>query len=299
MSWDGTLLAAKIKMAAELQIVKYLGKKRKLTEERLVSWQTESGIRTKRRFDEELNYEADIAQTVALASIVVSRNPRKKRECDEHRSSSWWVEGFRTWDNAAFKKRLRVSRETFDFILNEISDEIAKKPTRMKPNPTSPSTQLAVCLYRLAHGCSYLTVGDLFGIAAPTAYCIFMDVCKVLVNTLYDRMVYLPRTAEEWSNELKGFIENWEFPCVGAWYGFHVYVSTTLKNFYSYKKRYSVTNMGFIGYNKRFMFAAVGAPGSTHDSRLLQNCDVYAKIEEGNILPKSSLNLHPYMVKFH
>ena len=28
------------------------------------------------------------------------------------------------------------------------------------------------------------------------------------------------------------------FPCVGAWDGFHVYVSTKLKNFYSYKKRY-------------------------------------------------------------
>ena len=104
----------------------------------------------------------------------------------------------------------------------------------------------------------------------------------------------MPRTAEEWSEELKGFIENWEFPCVGAWDCFHVYVSVTLKSFFSYKKRYSVTNRGFIGYNKRFMFAAVGAPGSTHDSRLLQNCDVYSEIQEGNILPTSSLNLHPH-----
>ena len=42
-----------------------------------------------------------------------------------------------------------------------------------------------------------------------------------------------------------------------------IYVSTKLTNFYSYKKRYSVINMGFVGYNKRFMWAAVGAPGST------------------------------------
>ena len=106
----------------------------------------------------------------------------------------------------------------------------------MKPSPTPLSTQLPVWLYRLAHGCSYLTVGDLFGIAAPTAYCIFMDVCKVLVHIFYDRMVYMPRRAEEWSHELKELIENWEFPCVVAWDGFHVYVSSTLKNFYSYKK---------------------------------------------------------------
>ncbi|CAB4016868.1 Hypothetical predicted protein [Paramuricea clavata] len=81
--------------------------------------------------------------------------------CDEHRSSTWWSEGYRTWDDVAFKKRLRVSRAIFDFILNEISAQIVKQPTRMKPHPTSPATQLAICLYRLAHGVTYLTVGDL------------------------------------------------------------------------------------------------------------------------------------------
>jgi hypothetical protein len=81
----------------------------------------------------------------------------------------------------AFKKRLRVSRATFDFILNEISNQIVKQPTRMKPHPTSPATQLAICLYRLAHVVTYLTVGDLFGVAAPTAFCIFMD--NILHNT--------------------------------------------------------------------------------------------------------------------
>ena len=48
------------------------------------------------------------------------------------------------------------------------------------------------------------------------------------------------------ARNFKNFLKiNWEFPCVGAWDGFHVYISTTVKNFYSYKKRYSVTNMGF------------------------------------------------------
>ena len=51
--------------------------------------------------------------------------------------------------------------------------KFAKQPTRMKSNPTPPSTQLVACLYRFAYGCSYLTVGDLFGVAAPTAYCIY------------------------------------------------------------------------------------------------------------------------------
>ncbi|XP_015774992.1 PREDICTED: uncharacterized protein LOC107353184 [Acropora digitifera] len=80
------------------------------------------------------------------------------------------------------------------FILAEIENDITKQPTPMKPNPTPPATQLAICLYRLTHGCTLLTVGDLFGIAAPTAHCIFLDVCKAIVKNLYDRFVFLPRT---------------------------------------------------------------------------------------------------------
>jgi len=42
------------------------------------------------------------------------------------------------------------------------------------------------------------------------------------------------------------------------------------------------------------MWAAVGARGSTHDSRLLRSCGTYSDIEAGNVLPKRILNLHPY-----
>ena len=74
----------------------------------------------------------------------------------------------------------------------------------MNPYPTPSNTQLAICLYRLAHGCTFLTVGDLFGIAAPTAHCIFLEV----VRKMYDDFVYLPKTLEDWTKELQGFLKN-------------------------------------------------------------------------------------------
>ena len=69
-----------------------------------------------------------------------------------------------------------MSRDTFEFILREIKDLIVKMPTCMKPHPTSPADTLAVS-YHLAHGCTLLTVGDLFGVAESTAHGIFQDVC--------------------------------------------------------------------------------------------------------------------------
>ena len=42
--------------------------------------------------------------------------------------------------------------------------EILKQRTNMITVPTSLARQLAVPLCRLTHGCSFLTVGDLFGV---------------------------------------------------------------------------------------------------------------------------------------
>ena len=55
-----------------------------------------------------------------------------------------------------------------------------------------------------------------------------------------------------------------------------------------------MTNMGLISYNKRFLYVAVGAPGSTHDSRLLKNCSLYKNILVGDAVPQKSVNLGNY-----
>ena len=73
----------------------------------------------------------------------------------------------------------------------------------------------------------------------------------------------------------KGFSENYAFPCVGAWDGFHIYFNRNLKNYCSFKKRYSITNLGLVGFNKHFLYAAVGAPANTHDARRLKESSIY------------------------
>ena len=102
-----------------------------------------------------------------------------------------------------------------------------------------------------------------------------------LVVNLFDEYVKMPSTKQEWINEIKGFIENYEFPCIGAWDGFHVYVYSKLKNNDNFKYRYSISNMGLGGYNKRFLNLTVGPPGSTHDARFLNNTGLFKQILNG------------------
>ena len=98
-------------------------------------------------------------------------------------------------------------------------------------------------------------------------------------------------SGQEWINEIKGFIENYEFSCFGAWYGFHVYVCLKLKKHCNFKHRYLISNMGLVGYNKRFLYLTVGAPGSTHDVRFLRNTGLFKQILNGQGLPDKTVAL--------
>ena len=49
--------------------------------------------------------------------------------------------------------------------------------------------------------------------------------------------------------------------------------------------------MGLIAANKRFLWARVGAPGSVHDSTLLQSAPIFHQIESGHVLPHNVLTL--------
>ena len=137
--------------------------------------------------------------------------------------------------------------------MEKISPKLEKTPTNLNSDPIEPRCQLGLTLYRLGHGSSYTTIEDLFGVSITLAANTFTKVIRVLIQEMYDDYVRMPQTDEEWVEELKGFIENYEFPCIGAWDGFHVYVGSKLKSYFSFKKRYSMSSLGLVGHNKRFL----------------------------------------------
>ena len=90
-------------------------------------------------------------QSIAAAKVCSSTKERKRQGPVEHRDCLWWQHGYHNWTNEQFKRRLRVNRDTFDFILNAIEDLITKEITKLK-ELVSPDRQLGLTLYRLAHG---------------------------------------------------------------------------------------------------------------------------------------------------
>ena len=104
---------------------------------------------------------------------------------------------------------------------------------------------------------------------------------------MYDTYVVLPEGADEWKQEVIGFVGNDRFQCTVTQDGFYVCFGTKLKNRYSFKKRYSISNMGLVSCNKRFLANSVNAPGLTHDTSLLRHTVVY--ILDGRVLPDKTI----------
>ena len=189
---------------------------------------------------------------------------------------------------------MHSNRDTFNYTLDAIHDQIVLTPTNLKPDPTPPDRQLDWTIYRLATESSCKTLPALFGLSVPSVSKFFNKICRILVGTLYDQYVRLPETETECGGEVKGFVENYKFPCVGTWGGFHVYVNSNLKNYLSFKKRYSMANLGLVGFNKRFLYAAVWAPASTHGARPLKESLIYAAILNGDIMPDKVVRLSDF-----
>ena len=176
-------------------------------------------------------------------------------------------------------------------MLRRVRPFIEKTPTNMVPHPIEAQRQLTITLYRCANGCSFNVISSLFGVSISLAVNVFSAVSLQLLTHFYYEYVKMPTGEEEWKQEAVGFIENSGFPCIAAWDGFHVYATTKLKNFYSFKKRYSISNMGLVSYNKRFLDVTVNAPGRTHDARLLRSTKVFNDIVDRRVIPDKAINL--------
>lgn len=144
----------------------------------------------------------------ASSSVLLGQSIRNPEGMEE-RNHLLWENGYHSWTDDQFKKRLRVKHETFQYNLGAISDDISKVTIKFK-EPTSPACHLGLTVHCLAHGCSYSAAGDFFDVVLSTASTIFNTVINVIVQSMFDDLVTLPQRDEEQKKELTSFIGDWD-----------------------------------------------------------------------------------------
>ena len=136
-----------------------------------------------------------------------------------------WTELYNPKSDEDFSEKMCIKCTTFNLLLNTLWDGLVLTPTNFVPEPASPDRQLAASLYKLAHGETYTVLEDVFGILKQSGCLFFNKVILLIIAYFFDEYVKLPETDKQWEVEVPQFIENYSFPAVGAWDGFHIYVN--------------------------------------------------------------------------
>ena len=189
--------------------------------------------------------------------------------------TSWW------------KQNLRMSRDTFNIICNELRPYIQKKWTNMR-SPVSVEERVAVTVWKLATNVEYRTLASLFGLGRSTVGEIVVETCEVVTTKLLSRYVYIPQESRL-REVVDGFEVRWGFPQVaGAIDGTHIPIvcpKDSPSDYYNRKGFYSVIMQALVDFRGLFMDAYIGWPGKVHDARVFSNSSICHKGREGTLFP--------------
>ena len=230
-----------------------------------------------------------------VSLLALSENKRSvNRSCRRlPRNTGWWDQIWQTYSDTRFKKTFRVSRCTFNYILENIKGEITHDI--INEQPVSAECRLGICLYRLGRGDYYYTISEMSGLGLSTVCEIVSEVSRAIINKLWSTSVtkFMPTTEEEFKSKILDMEEMWQFPyCWAALDGCHIPIKcppggkNSCKEYHNYKNFYSIVLMAFVDSHYRFIWASCGFPGNSHDSVIFASTSIYHDIEEENLIPE-------------
>ena len=127
---------------------------------------------------------------------------------------AWFNLVWSTYSDERFKKTFRISRATFQFILQRIRHVLDRDT--VTEEPISPEFRLATALYRLSRGDYYYTIAEMTRLGVSTVCTIVNEVTQAIVDNLWDECVgqQLPLSKEQFKKKIVDMEEQWQFCCL-------------------------------------------------------------------------------------
>lgn len=220
----------------------------------------------------------------------------------ERRQRRWWV---RPWllrrplygdydtlmvelereHQADFKKFLRMEPAMFRELLRRVGPRIER--SREGRQPLSAGLKLAITLRYLATGDSYQTLCFNFRVAHNTISRFIPEVCEAIVEEYGGEVFHTPANPQEWRQVADQFSQRWNLPhCCGAIDGKHIAIrqprgSGTL--YHNYKGFFSIVLLALVDGDYKFLWADVGANGSSSDCGVFNRSALEPALRTGTI----------------
>ena len=206
------------------------------------------------------------------------------------RSDHWFEIVLTSLPQTEWYANFRVSKDTFNYILSEITVDITRKSTKLR-QAISPEKRLAITLYYIGSTSEYRTVANLFGVSTAFVCLCVKDVCLAILKKLKTRFLSIPQ-GDDLREVIRLYKLKWGFPvCAGAIDGTHIAIQAPNENHTDYVNRksyHSIVMQAVVDCRYLFRDIVVGWPGSVHDARVLSNSELYnlavqEKLFKGNM----------------
>ncbi|KAK5648040.1 hypothetical protein RI129_002932 [Pyrocoelia pectoralis] len=207
------------------------------------------------------------------------------------------IQQMRNIDRQKIINLLRMSPETFDFLLSQIQPHIQK--LEVIRTPIAPITRLEITLRYLASGDSMTSISYNFRVGKQTVSTIIRDTCEAIWYSLKDKVFPLP-TTENWKKIAKEFEDKWNFKhCIGALDGKHITMQALPKSgsqYYNYKGAHSIHLLAIADANYKFIMVDIGAAGRLSDGGVFRRSNLGKGFEQSRFnVPEPENNL-PYVL---
>ncbi|XP_072182205.1 uncharacterized protein [Diadema setosum] len=198
------------------------------------------------------------------------------------------------FDDQEWRKHLRMSRETCEYIAGELRPLLERNNPRGQPLRIPYKKRLAVVLWWLATPTEYRSLATLFGIGISTLCTLTREVCHAIKETLFHRYITLP-SGQRLDETIDGFQRRGFPQCAGAIDGTHLPILAprdSLADYHNRKGWHSIILQAVVDHNYCFTDVYVGWPCRTHDARVLANSDIFHKAENaGQLSPRENNRL--------
>ena len=199
----------------------------------------------------------------------------------------------RNQDPQYWLSTFRVSKETFDYLCAIVHDYIVKEESNMRETIPVPK-RVAVSLHWLAHGGSYWSNGQKFGISSSIVGRITKDFIAALLSLKYNYIIW-PNKSDDFFDLISSFKDKSPLPNIfGAIGTTHVQIIAPENNTCRYldrKLNYSIACQGICDGKMKFLSISAGFPGSLKTKEIIKDSWLYMEARKWNMLREPVLEL--------
>ncbi|XP_055913145.1 uncharacterized protein LOC129946823 [Eupeodes corollae] len=202
----------------------------------------------------------------------------------------------------------RMSKETFDYILSLVKNNLVAKLTSFRNDIICAKEKLVITLRFLATGASFVDLAYRFRMGVSTVKKVIDTTLEAINANCLEIAIPSSLSKDDWKQISLEFFERWNFPnCLGAVDGKHVLTFAPKKSgsfYFNYKKTFSYNLMAVVDAKYRFLMVDIGAYGSNADSTVFScspfgnawlNNPTELNIPEDSPLPGTTTKL-PYVI---